>query len=311
MNAADSGNRKTIGKKYVKIMGNVVCALSILFVLAAFLRTDFSAITVKDWRIFLPVCAAGILLKTVTVFLSGSAWCLWLEFFAGKKCDRKEALRVYAKANIGKYLPGNVMHYVERNLFAGKLELSQKQIAAASVVEVAGLVFTAFSLSACMAYSSLKEAVFAVFAKLIPEKQPDDIWLGVGIVFAVIIGMLVLAAVGFFYYLWKKRAGKTFLYCYVIYASVLSILGVILVIVYWCMAGNVTLSQALVMVAAYMIAWVLGFVVPGAPGGIGVREMVLTMMLAPVIGQDMIVTLSVLHRLITVIGDFAAYVVRP
>lgn len=69
-------------------------------------------------------------------------------------------------------------------------------------------------------------------------------------------------------------------------------------------------SVALQLVAGYIIAWVLGFVVPGAPGGIGVREFVLTLLLGNVVGKELILTLSILHRLITIIGDFMAYVVR-
>lgn len=59
-----------------------------------------------------------------------------------------------------------------------------------------------------------------------------------------------------------------------------------------------------------MIAWVLGFIIPGAPGGIGVRETALTLLLTPVTGRDMIVVLSVLHRLVTVAGDFTSYLLR-
>ncbi len=135
-------------KKRVKIMGNAVSALSMIFVFAAFVRIDFDDRWITNWRVFWLIAASGVLVKTVTVFLSAGAWCLWLEYFAGRRCARREALRVYAKANIGKYLPGNVMHYVERNLFAAKLNLSQKQIAAASICEVLSIVLAAFLLGA-------------------------------------------------------------------------------------------------------------------------------------------------------------------
>ena len=105
-------------KKCLKLAGNAVCALSVLFVLSTLWRTDFDFGQVENWRMFFTVCAAGIVLKAATVFLSAGAWCLWLEFFSGRRLERRDALHVYAKANIGKYLPGNVMHYVERSLFA-------------------------------------------------------------------------------------------------------------------------------------------------------------------------------------------------
>lgn len=310
-------NRNQAGiKKYVKLMGNVVSALSILFVISALLRTDFDMATVKDWKLFLASCLVGVLIKTVTVFMSGCAWCRWLEFFSGKRCDRREAVRVYAKANIGKYLPGNVMHYVERNLFAGKLELSQKQIAAASVVEVCSLVLAAFLMSVLLAFSQTREAVQMVFTKFaFSSKQL--------VLLAAGICVLLVACAAIFFCLRRKLAGlwkeisgrgggfgKAFFQCFLIYMAVLILLGIILVLMYWYLAGRPSYRQAVSMIAAYIIAWVLGFVVPGAPGGIGVRELALTLLLPPVTGTDLVAALSVLHRLITVIGDFVAYILR-
>ena len=320
---------KTAGiKKYIKVAGNVICGLSVLFLLAALVRTDLDVSQVSDWRLFLPVFAAGVLLKTATVFMSASAWRLWLEFFSKKRCDRKEALRVYAKANIGKYLPGNVMHYVERNLFAAKLELSQTQIAAASICEIISLVLAAFFMGTIVGFSGMQKVLTAL-CRQVPFFQTLCGWGREtadrsGIVWAVWI--LAAAVVGLAVLIWKKRGRarrckklsskevflffQSFLISFLIYAAVLVILGLVLVLFYWYLGGRPDVRQAAVMTAAYMIAWVSGFVIPGAPGGIGVREMALTLLLTPVTGRDSIVVLSVFHRFVTVVGDFAAYLIR-
>ncbi|MDE7310173.1 MAG: lysylphosphatidylglycerol synthase domain-containing protein [Eubacterium sp.] len=307
-------------KKWAKIMGHAVCAVSVIFVLAALVRTDFDVSWVTDWRAFLLVSMAGVCFKTATVFLSAGAWCLWLEFFAGRRCSRREAVRVYAKANIGKYLPGNVMHYVERNLFARKLQLSQKQIAAASICEVISLVLAAFLLGACLDFADFKEALRAVMASLpfadgVIFRMDVMFWIGVAaavacMVFVAVYLLRLFKKKPFFEHLFSKRFFRTFLKCFLCYAAVLWILGAIFAAFYLYLGGRPGLRQALQIIAAYMIAWVLGFVVPGAPGGIGVREMALTLLLAPVMGRDKVVVLGVLHRLVTVIGDFAAYLLR-
>jgi len=82
------------------------------------------------------------------------------------------------------------------------------------------------------------------------------------------------------------------------------------VLIYWYWAGMPSWEQAAQMMAAYVTAWVLGFIVPGAPGGIGVRELVLTLLLSQAAGGEQAAALGILHRVITVIGDFAAYVAR-
>lgn len=349
-------------KKYVKYMGNAVCALSILFVVWALWQMDFDFRQVKDWRMFGAVCIAGIILKTVTVFLSASAWFLWLEFFAGRRCGRTEALRVYAKANIGKYLPGNVMHYAGRNLFAGRLHLSQKQIAAATLGEIAGLVLSASGMGAVLAYSEMRKACGEVIQNLQASwaevmQKLQGLWetdmhplsvdaentgngmfyteqlSAAAVILAVLLTVTVLAAVFFVCIVKKNRHNsknlckprvrqsflgknqmkgfiKTMLSVCLIYASVLMILGLIFVFLYWYWEGSLQGTQVRMILAAYIISWVFGFAVPGAPGGIGVREMALTLLLSPVIGRDVTAVLSVLHRMITIIGDFAAYLLQ-
>lgn len=308
-------------KKYAKAMGNVVSALSIVYVLAALVHTDPAVCESLDGWLFLPVFTGSIACKAMTVWMSAGAWRLWLEFYAKKQCSRQEAFHVYAKANIGKYLPGNVMHYVERNLFAGKLGLSQRQIAAASASEVISLVLAAFLVGTLFAYGQIREVFQVLLEKLpflrmlwekfsvtrvsdagFPDAESILRMVGWGLAFAVIL-LLCQAAC----HTWNKQFWNTFLCSLAVYAAVLTMLGMLLVPVCWCLGKKPDLKQALQMITAYVIAWVFGFVVPGAPGGIGVREMALTLLLEPVAGRDQILVLGVLHRLITIAGDFLVY----
>lgn len=311
-------------KKYGKAFGHVCSVLSIVYVFAALCGTDPSVFRGLDGRLCLPVCAAGIALKCTTVWMSAGAWCLWLEFYAKKRCSRKEAFRVYAKANIGKYLPGNVMHYVERNLFAEKLQLSQKQIAAASISEIAGLVLAAFLMGMLFGYRQVREVCFVLLEKIpflravwesLSENRKSGGNVSISSVTLRVAGVCITLAVLILFCYAARHFGskpfwRTFLTNLVIYAAVLAMLGVILVPVCWCLGQRPNLYQAMRMIAAYSLAWVFGFVVPGAPGGIGVRELVLTLLLAPVIGKDTVAVLGVLHRLLTVAGDFLVYLLR-
>lgn len=287
-------------------MGNVVSALSILFVLYAFFKIDFSQILILDGRRFAGICILGLLLKMATVFLMGYAWLLWLECFSGRTCSRKEAIRIYTKANIGKYVPGNMMHYVERNLFAKNLGLPQGQIAAASFIEVLSLLISAFAFGFFFAFTQVEDTIH-LLGMLLPAKTIG--WLAGAGVFCACM-MLYFGVHSFFQKKYGAIAGfwGTFLRCFWIYAAVLLLLGLILLLLFVCVQGDMPdVSASLQIISAYIIAWVAGFVAPGAPGGIGVRELVLTMLLSPIMGQDLIVQLSVLHRAITIVGDFIVY----
>ena len=295
-------------KKYLKYIGNIVSILSIAFIIKAMwtLGFDFSAVT--NWPVFILIVIVCVAIKTASVYVSASAWYGWLSFFSGVKDKYKEGVLVYAKANIGKYLPGNVMHYVERNLFADKLGISQKKLAASSLFEVLSLVGSALLIALLVSFSQLQEALLEIFGE-------GYVKIVIG---AIAIGLVCFMALCF---LLRKRLLvvlkeytfsdfiKSLVCNMLLYGLSLVMLGVVMVILYCYMGGSFQIKSAELIISGYIIAWVLGFIVPGAPGGIGVRELVVTLLLGSIVGQGMIVTLSITHRLITVIGDFCAYLI--
>jgi hypothetical protein len=60
------------------------------------------------------------------------------------------------------------------------------------------------------------------------------------------------------------------------------------------------------MVAVYALAWMIGFVTPLAPGGLGVREAVLTSFLAPIYGVGAAAVIALGLRVVHIVGDLLA-----
>jgi len=56
-----------------------------------------------------------------------------------------------------------------------------------------------------------------------------------------------------------------------------------------------------------MLSWVAGFLTPGAPSGLGVREVVLLMFMGSTLNEGILISAMVMHRMLTVMGDVAAY----
>jgi uncharacterized membrane protein YbhN (UPF0104 family) len=56
-------------------------------------------------------------------------------------------------------------------------------------------------------------------------------------------------------------------------------------------------------------AWVAGYLLPGAPGGLGVREAISVALFSPIVGPGAAVGLSITMRLVTVLGDGLAFLV--
>lgn len=59
-------------------------------------------------------------------------------------------------------------------------------------------------------------------------------------------------------------------------------------------------------VGAFALSWIVGFLAPGLPAGLGVREGVLVALLTPTLGTTAAVTIAALHRLSTTAGDALA-----
>ena len=59
---------------------------------------------------------------------------------------------------------------------------------------------------------------------------------------------------------------------------------------------------------AYVLAWLAGFVTPGTPAGVGVREIVLLFLLGGQIAQADLLLAVVLGRVVTVMGDLLYFI---
>ena len=301
-------NKATL-KKIGNIIGRIITVLSLAFIVVAVYKLGFDFSSVDNVPSFIGIVIVSGIILCVSVLVMGTAWKLWLSFFSEDKIPYGETVSVYAKANIGKYLPGNVMHYVERNLFAGKLGVSQKKIALCSVIEIIGQAGIAVVFGVIFSYKQLRTAL----GQLITPSKTPILMLAVAFVIVVVFAGL---------YIFRNRI-KSFCKQYLtkgfvitglksiaLYGIVLLVGGCIMVLLYVYLGGEVNLEIAMHIISSYIIAWVLGFVVPGAPGGIGVREFVLTLLLASTLGQEITLTVSVIHRLTNIAGDFLAYILR-
>jgi uncharacterized membrane protein YbhN (UPF0104 family) len=56
-------------------------------------------------------------------------------------------------------------------------------------------------------------------------------------------------------------------------------------------------------IAIFSVAWVAGFLMPGAPGGVGVREGIIAIGLELFIAPGAALAVALLHRALSVLGD--------
>lgn len=75
-------------------------------------------------------------------------------------------------------------------------------------------------------------------------------------------------------------------------------------------SGNLhTFGNFAYMLSLYSVAFLLGFLTPGAPAGLGVREVILLEGLTPLIGREASLELTLLARLVSTISDLVIFVI--
>ncbi|MCL2427559.1 MAG: hypothetical protein FWD05_14645, partial [Oscillospiraceae bacterium] len=68
-----------------------------------------------------------------------------------------------------------------------------------------------------------------------------------------------------------------------------------------------SLNLGVTIIGIFIMSWLIGFLTPGAPSGLGIREIVLLMFLSGIVYEDILLSAIIIHRLLQVCGDIVAY----
>lgn len=243
---------------------------------------------------------ATLALYVLSQVLGASAWRSVLAAH-GQTLTGGRAEGQFLAAQIGKYVPGNVGHLVGRYALCRRDGVPGATVGSATAMEiglllVSGAVVSAGLLVAMPGFRQvLTEALGAAAG-------PASILLS-----AALVGGLVAAQA----VLWRRagrprldrgRLGAAALF----YAANLFILGASV----WCLCRAIPGAAGIGLVeaaAVFAVAWVVGFVVPGAPGGIGVRDGIVALGLGLFMGEGAALAVALSHRLLSGLGDGATF----
>ena len=201
---------------------------------------------------------------------SGWVW-TWILAIFQQSLGLAKGIRVYLITNIAKYLPGNVWH------FYGRINaISQKG------GSLSAATFSVLLEPLLMAASALLIAIFSTVLGLVKTDFNFTFYCGqLLILIMVLVGIhpRILNPLLDRLSRSKKKVTlgqKTELQTYPFFPF-LGEIGFVLFrglgfIFAFMVLQSIALSQIPAVISAFSIAWLLGLVVPGAPGGIGVFE---------------------------------------
>ena len=282
-----------------------------MFISIIFICVTLASFDIDYSLIFTPQKVCWMILfaavYSVNTWLSGICWRNSLQVISENHIDLITAFNIYAKSNFGKYLPGNIMHLANRQIFAVSIGMKQTQIFQATLMELLYTCASSLLISLSITFRELISFIDTNFS-------PRAIKLSVVMTSVLVIALLFLLYVfkekqivyEIISLIRKKEFWVSMINSCFLMLILFTITGLLLAfILNWWMP--ISIKSTFLVIAASTVSWLIGFITPGVPGGLGVRETVLIFILSGTFGKDIVLTSALIHRVIMIAGELIAY----
>ena len=283
--------------------GLIVTALFVWYVIRTLHGHDLSVYATP--RAALGIALASLLWSCGAPLLA-QAWRELLNSLGAHRSWR-ELFGIIGITQFAKYVPGNVAQYI------GRVGMSLARGIPARPLAVTIILETLLVIASAMVMGVGTGALSEIGLQVV-RRHGAQLALIVLLVVSAIAGLFVFRRVA--PVLLKRFAPKyapvldgTLLpsqIClarvFVLYCCMYACMGIgLIVLAHFLLPG--TLHDYWLLIAVFALAWVVGFVTPGAPGGLGVRESLMLLMLAPAFSTASASVLVIALRVATTLGD--------
>jgi len=293
-------------KKIVSYAGTLLMLVSLGFIARRLFTygMDFSLLT-SPWVVF------GLLSVAFVEGLGmvGAGWNYRnvVKNVSGVKVPLHLGLMVYLESNLYKYIPGGVMYVLGRNRLAVETdELRHTQVAAATILE--GMTIAVAAIAVAFAFSYEYTMYYVRQFELLPF-----ILMAIGIALVILVPTV---------YIMREKIAKKIKHVRVespvVWTIAKRLAFALLLMFMWgasfvatltLLGQPMTVQLAIPILGIYLLAWVAGFLTPGAPSGFGVREAVMLFAFEAIVYTNILLAAMVVHRVLTVLGDVFAYLI--
>lgn len=284
-------------KVAVRGAGGLLALACIAWIVVKFAQTGVLA---KFWHSPRFDQLAGLVAAAIPIYALGLCcaglawWCLQAAFLPARP-PLRPLFSTYATTQFAKYLPGNIGHYLGRHLLLRRLGMGHRALLLATLGEAGFLVLASLVWAASAAGILLPRLAFAPSA-----------W-------QVLLLEVALLGLGYACVQWWRHRSPLARAWIPLHAPgwLLAVLP-LQMLLFAAMAlalmapAHVLLKEAdglWLVPAAAAASWVSGFLVVGAPAGLGVREMVFLALLHGHMEESDILLLAAAFRIITFGGD--------
>jgi len=274
-------------KSTLSFMGKLLGIFGLVFILYK-LSEEYTVDTFFEKLNTLKYALVYLLgINFLSLFLGIYAWHIMLLNYAKEAFSYINSYYYFAKTEIAKYLPGNIFHFVGRQILANKIGITQQEMVKIS------LLFSFLLLAGTIISSTF----FAFFSNTTDYILVSMVLLCVAIIIVTL-------------FLYPSFSIKKKIHMTVLLTISVALQGIMLGLIVMLQTETFTFGLFFQSVSIYIISWLIGFITPGASGGLGVREgtfVAITTYLHINISTDIIVFSVLLVRLINILVDIMAY----
>ena len=292
-------------KKSFRVIGILIPFLFWIF----YLYKQFESIKKYKWEISLKFFLCSLLLSSIYFITFSFNWSIILKNISRRRSIGNyvvKSMKAWLFTIMSRYVPGNVWHILGRMTFSGELNTGKTEIFASSAVEqLVALIGATFVFSASLPFWPI-------------NFLGEDLVFKVGIILFLFFACLAILHPVFLNPIlnWMSEKLKStelrsnlnyseILYFTFLYFISSLIMGLALVAVIKGF-GEVVFPHLLFIIGSSALAWVIGYISFITPSGMGVREGVLTALLALVYPIPIAIVASLLLRIVCTLGEFFA-----
>ena len=294
----------------VRVLGWTVSAACLAFFVAQARHAFSGSATGIDWTLAWRPVAVAMLPYMLAYVALAVAWDCLLRAL-GLHPSLRLAIGVYFSTQIAKYLPGNVGQHVGRVYLSAKHGLPPFRVGLSLAVEMGLIVAVAATLSIPLA-PMLLERMGGRMAASIPAVMALAC-LGTGLALYLLRRHPLVISIRKHLALAVQEArahgSLRFVPTAVLLVTLaLALVGGSLLL----LAGEATalqpdsIVQAVALVSA---SWIAGFLTPGAPAGLGVREAILLVGLGTLVSRQDALEATLLFRALSTVADLLAFAI--
>jgi uncharacterized membrane protein YbhN (UPF0104 family) len=241
-------------------------------------------------------------------FLASLNWKIVINEFYIKQSFLK-LIYIFFVTNFYKYIPGNIGHYLGRLYFGKKNSLNYSLGVNSIILETVWFAIAAVIIS-LFSFNYINEHFF------------NGLFFNAPLVLILLSSLIIVTITYYILELIKKiknlkvnnqhiffknitfRSSILILIIYIIYFLILSF------IYYFILVSIFTIQiDFIILFSIISFSWLIGFISPGAPGGLGVREIIVLKLLSPIIPISVIGSASILFRVLCISGDLLSFII--